>query len=730
MSTTQTIEPVLPDESLIAEIFAAQGKSFRGGAVENLGGAPMGKGHGNDGQPFDIETACYKKPIYAEYDKARANGTRLKLVLKAGVKTMKSFALEVCAAEHVCNGSGDVALYFGTESAAESTATTRILNFYKGDDQFGGGIPRFREKMQTMRSRFDETNGALKFPDKTLFILSANLGNTQQKNLAFVGLEDSFVTEKSGMIKEMIARTTQYQKEAIIFLESQGGEKGFDFDTEFEDTDQRELHVNCPCCGKQHIFNWKAYDKEWMTRPEDFVATLTFAEVDRIKLMVDSQYPLASEAEKQSTISQELSTLQKELSEKLKGKIAGFRRGADELIKLPNGAYNEAAVLRETHFECFHCGGLWRDDGEFGPTRIALDQSAGKPENHVPLRPDALPGNVGFNIPQWINRRLPWGPMMLEKLKAERTANELGNFMPLKIWWQKVAARTWDENISAKAPEKIGATIYEIDPAKKVPGEKVRISGTDIQFNLTHMIYQAWSICERPRLLHYEWIKPATAGLSDQDAREYCKDRVRELDKLYGIEPQNSMKDCGHRPDLMREWAAEDAILVPMPDYMGRKTMKWISYGLLIGDDKAGYKWANPGRAPTIARYKQYEWTQVDAFKNGRRVKVPIHHRLWSNPSIKEIAVRWRDGDSAPKIEVHEKFLQLPPGATEAMKKESFMAQMTSERLLPWRGRPGKFRWDNEGRPNHAWDGFCMVIVRMDELGMLNHFDAPADDSE
>jgi hypothetical protein len=53
---------------------------------------------------------------------------------------------------------------------------------------------------------------------------------------------------------------------------------------------------------------------------------------------------------------------------------------------------------------------------------------------------------------------------------------------------------------------------------------------------------------------------------------------------------------------------------------------------------------------------------------------------------------------------------------------------MTSERLLPWKGRPGKMRWDNEGRPNHAWDGFCQIIERLDELGMLVSFNKPEED--
>jgi hypothetical protein len=743
----------------------------------------MGKGHGNNNEPFDIETACYLKPIFAAYDQARRNRQRLFLVVFAGVKTMKSFAQEVCAADHVCNARGDAALFFFSGETADTGSTTRIMDYFKV-------IPRFAARLEQLRSRFDDTMGAVKFPDKTLFLLAANMGNTQQKNLAFVGLQDAFLTGTTGMIKEMEARTTQYAKECIIFLESQGGEKGDDFDMAYGRTDQRELYVKCPACERAHVFNWKAFDEQEMTRGDGFEAVLPKARVkeieDRSLKFGLGEHRTSNEGEgnfeqkvtegenestvhsPQSTVGQgagsvdvpstaddgaarqhrptdddlrnpfsavnhaigfEIGFAERELSEALKKperRVAGFKRGDRiDALKLDSkisekGEINEAAVLKHTCFECFHCGSIWRDDGEFGPTRIALDRSA----HYVAQRPDALACNVGFNIPQWINRRIGWGEIMLEKLQAHQTLSEFGNIAHLQKWWQKRAARAWSTDINVKAPEKLGATIYEIDPKVKLPGELVRIAGCDFQLNGTHLPYQAWAIGDgrRPRLLHWEWVKPVQVGLPDDQAREFCKKRVRELNKQWGIEQQNFMIDAAHRPDLVREWAAEDAVFARIR-LGSRLTNKWVSYGLLIGDDRASYKWHHPGRASTLERFKQYEFVDVDIVKDGKRMRIPIHHRLWSNPSIKDIAMRWRDGDSAPKIEVHEKFLAETG-------KESFWSQMTSERKMPWKGRPGKMRYDNEGKPNHAWDGFCMVMVRMDELGYLNSFGPPVEEEK
>lgn len=704
MEQASTSEVSAIDESLMREMFAAQGISFRGGAVDNLENAPMGKGHGNAGQPFDIETACYLKPKFAEYDKARKNGTRLKLMDKSGVKTIKSFGLEVCAGEHVCNASGDAAIFFGSEAAAESTSTTRILDFFRR-------IPRFAKKVETMRTRFDDQQGMMRFPDKTLFIQSANMGNLQQKNLEFAGLQDAFVTEASGMIDEMIARTTQYEKTCILYIESQGGEKGYDFDRHYEDTDQRELHVLCPCCGTNHIFNWHAFDEQSMSRPDG-------------DLFVPKPPLIIPSLEWNAWINHHQPLL--------KGKVAGFRRGADELIKFADGSYNEAAILRETHFECFHCGGIWRDDGEFGETRIALDRSS----NYVAARKDALPGNVGFNTPQWINRRLGWGKMMLEKLKAQKTNNLLGNIEPLKKWWQKTAARTWDGEITGRSVERPGASIY--DTKEKIPGEKCRISATDIQFKLTHMVYLAVAVGDGvpPHVLHFEWVKPPSAtdvaplipygqkvvdlihaGVeTDFKKAVFCKARVRELDAHFGIYTINSMKDCAHEPELVREWAAEDAVWAKTQD-RGRWKPGWCVYGLLFGDDAPMFKWAQPGRKDTRERFEQFKWTDYWPIINGKREKVPVHTRRWSNPSIKEIAERWRDGLGAPKLKIHDIFLR-------DTSDQGLWKQLTSEENRPLRNT-GKLVYQKTRPDNHAWDDWCMIMVRMDELGYLNSFGPP-----
>ena len=675
------------DEKLLREIFAAQGKSFRGGVLDFIKDAPMGKGHQNDEKPFDINTACYLKPLFDEYDKAKANQTRLMMMALAGVKTMKSFAGEVMAADHVCNCAGDFAILFATEKVSDVGSTTRIADYLRG-------VPGFARKLQTLVRRFDDAKGAFKFPDKTLFIIAANLSNLQQKNLGGLILQDGFLLENSGMITEMIARTTAYRKEAIIYLESQGGEKGFDFDSKYLETDQRELYVNCPICGSEHIFNWKAFDDDSMTRPDDFVPTppLVIPSLDHAAWISEHRAGMMDGHQR----------------------IAGFQRGDEKLIKREDGNYVSDAIKRLTHFRCFHCDGIWRDDGEFGKTRIALDRSS----HYIATNPNALTGNVGFNFPQWITRRNDWGTMMLEKLQAQKSATTLGNFMDLKKWWQKTAGRTWDEKLNAKQSERAGASIYEIGDAK-LPGERVRISATDIQFRMTHMVYLAVAVGDGtpPWVLHFEWVKPPT-GFTDAQAAEFCKNRVRALDKQFLIQPINSMKDVAHESGMVMEWAAEDAVWGKTHP---RERPGWKSYGLLRGDDRPSYLWKHEGRKPTWERFKEYHNYKIQCVKNGKHTLVDVHQRLWSNPSIKEIAERWRDGYNAPKLQIHEKFLR-------DTSKDGLWQQLNSEQKLPKKNNAEKLVYQKLRPENHAWDCLAMVFVRMDELGYLNSFGAPPED--
>ena len=695
--------PGLDWERLFYRAFAAENRPpFRGGVIENLAETPMGKGHGNHGQPFNLETACYLKPVFAAYDAARRRDERLKLVLQAGVKTIKSFALEICAAEHVCHGRGDAAIFFATGETADVGATTRILDFYRS-------IPEFAAKLRTIADRFDDTKGALKFPDKTLFILAANLSNTQQKNLAFVGLQDAFLTEATGMIEEMLARTTQYEATAIVFLESQGGEKGYDFDRHYESTDQRELHVTCPHCGTSHLWNWKAWD---MVRPDDFQAVLPRSEQERITQRMeagDERNPLSAA---NHALGFELAWAQEELSTTLRQparRHCGFKRGADELIKLPGGEYNEQEILNQTHFECFHCGGLWRDDGEFGPTRVGLDQSS----HYVAARTDALPWNVGFNIPQWVNRRLSWGKIMLEKLLAQKIYDTTGNLAPLKKWWQKVAARTWDPDLMARHAEtQISVGSYELDPAKLIPDEHSRNLAVDCQKDETKdTVGTFWYVARAFDKF----------GNSRQLARGFARswEEWIAVQKFWKIPNARVCIDSSHwTPQIMLRAASEYEEVARWNPMTQRQETYKSCWRLFFGDDARAFKVAN-GASSTFSP-GQPTAPVVVYDKEGRRIRLTLFKYRWSNLMFElQLDAILDGGPGMPRFEALPREKLTPFVQSKEAGILTYEKQMKARYKTEVRGKE-KFV-DIDNREAHYRDCELMQLVRASQDGLLGH---------
>jgi len=637
------------DSQLIRTAFKAIGRSFYGGCLANLGGAPMGKGHNNDGKPFDIETACYLKPIFAAYD----NPSVRKIVIKAGVKTCKSFAAEIMAAHYTCHGNGDVAIYFGSGDVADDQSTTRIFDYYKG-------IPSFSKKLATITSRFDITNGAIKFPDKTLRILPANLANTQGLNLGCVVVCDAFVTGATGMIDQAFARTTQYPDDKKVILESQGGEEGFDFDRHYEDTNQAELHVICPLCGKPQIFNWRG----WHRVRED-------------------------------------------------GTDAGFKRGDN--AKLDNGEYDEAAILRNTHYECFDCRGIWRDTPEI---REALDSE--KSISYVSARTTALPCNVGFNFPQWINRRLPWGQMMLDYLKALQHKQKFGAVEPLKLWWQKTAARTWAKDIDApRAPVVTGS----YDVKEKIPDEICRVMAVDCQQDPG-----ATAASGKSTMGHFWYVARAMdkAGNMFQLARGYATNAQewQDVQKKLEIANENVGVDGGFWRSEVIDMAAKHIAAYPRKV---RKHGRWITqtmlftYTVLVGSGKRVSWRHKDGRHRSVSTM-QPQSRRIQWQANPLDIKVPLYE--WSNLSVKDqLSELIRGGEGRVQFKSLSRS-QLPE---HVLLKEAGNLTYENQMGCEYRTQKknGEPYWEKSRPDNHYFDCEAMCLVLFGLGGFLGIAAAP-----
>ncbi len=636
-----------PNEQLLSLALKSVGKSFYGGCIANLGGATMGKGHNNDGLAFDIDTANYLKPVFAAFDNPKIR----KIVIKAGVKTVKSFAAEIMAAHHTCHGNGDVAIYFGSGDVADDQSTTRIIDYYRG-------IPSFKKKLATIFNRFDITNGAIKFPDKTLRILPANLANTQGLNLGCFVVCDAFITGTTGMIDQAIARTTQYAEDKKIILESQGGEEGFDFDRHYEDTNQGELHVACPCCQKPQLWNWKA----WHRQRDD-------------------------------------------------GTHSGFKYGDD--AKLESGEYNELAILRGTFYECFDCREKWFDTPE---TREALDKSS----HYVSFRTTALPGSVGFNFPQWINRRLPWGAMMLDHKKAIQNKERFGIVEPLKQWWQKTAARTWAKDIDVpRAPVITGS----YDVKEKIQDEACRVMSVDCQQDPT-----ITAATGKSTMGHFWYVARAIdkTGNMFQLARGHATNAAewQEVQKRLEISNENVGIDGGQwRHEVIDSAARNIAPYQRKIRKHGRlitQTMLF-TYTVLVGSGKR-VSWRHQDGKHRGVSAMQPQSRRIQWQGNPMDIKVPLYE--WSNLSLKDqLAELIRGGNGM----VQFKSLSRDALPESVLLKESgnltYENQMAAEyRTLKKNGDP---YWEKSRPDNHYWDCELMCLVMFGLGGFLGIAAAP-----
>ena len=684
------------DYKLVKRAFASVGRSFFGGAVDNRESAPMGKGHNNDGKPFDLATACYLRPIFDEYDRAVRNHAKLELVMKAGVKTMKSFVLETTACDHVCNRIGDVAIFFGTGDLADTVSTTRIMDDFMG-------IPRFKKKLSTIsnaegRARHQITNGAVKFPDKTLFLIPANLSETQQKNLGFVGLQDAFLTADTGMIAQIISRTTQYP-DAIIVIESQGGEEHFDFDDRYEKTNQGELHVVCPICGKPHVFNWKAFDESSMTRGEDFIPTppLSIPSLDRPAWIETNRPIMLAEGRK----------------------VAGFQRGQDEQIKNKDGSYNEKAIIEQTHFRCFHCDGIWHDDGEFGPTRIALDKSS----HYVAANSSAPPGKVGFNFPQWINRRLAWGTMMVEKLNAHRNASEFGNYEPLKIWWQKTAARTWSQQIITAKQRSVTVGSYDPEQLKELIANAHSVNmAVDCQEDGDHKEKTGVSITGWFWFVVRVYDKE---GNSKQLSRGYCRSwgAWMAVQKKWGIPNDRVMIDCIFDPMGVRNKAIEcRSEIVPVtPHPIFKLAPQVTTWNLLQAITRQNNFKHKDGKERAWSEEMRDGGYVIDE-KTGRPKWITVPKIMFNkNPIRLQVDALYSSAPGMVKFEVLSRdHLRLPDGSPDlvTMKEESgkrtYENQMSAQQY-----NMEKHKYDELHPDDHYYWCEQALVVRAGMDGLL-----------
>lgn len=573
-----------------------------------------------------------------------------KNVWKAGVQALKTYGAEKAAAYFIAHDPGEMAIYDATEEMARDHCKSRLMPMLRA-------VPGISDQIAEVQSRHDISTTEFYLPGMTLRVWPLNLSSTQRITLRYVIIHDAFLSGSTGMIDQAIARTTQHPTDKVVIIESQGSDEQDDFDRHWKTTDMRELHVKCPFCDKGQPF-------EFGPQRED-------------------------------------------------GTYAGFHRGPDEKILLPDGSYDDAAIIRETYYECLHCRAKWYDIPEI---RHKLDESA----YYVATNPGANPENVGFQWPGWINRNLSWGrDIMLEYLSAKRADKDSGLKDPLKQWYQKRAAKTWSERM-AQTPVPIQVGGY--DPNSVVPNEHHRGMIIDVQ--------------KHPRLEDTAgsfWFKVYAAdkmGNSFEIDRGYIEPKEDKSGWEQLREIQEKWKIFNHHVRIDgRKWTPE--ILNKCAEYAewarfkiaGREIWMWNAWQVLLGDGPSrSYKWkdgvSRVWSPPTL--------NHVPVVKNDQTIKIPVYMFRWSNLSIKDqLHTLLIGGEGKPKVVALKREQTRPETQLKEVGEFSYDIQMRSEyRTEQKNGVP---LWDkvNTNVQNHYWDLACMMLVQMGQHGLASHQMAP-----
>lgn len=507
-------------------------------------------------------------------------------------------------------------------------------------------FPEIEAYIDQVENRHDISTTELYLPGMTLRIWPLNMSSTQRITLRYVFIHDAFQSKKTGLIGQAKARTTQHRRDKKIIIESQGSDEGDDFDSEWSAGNQQRMHVVCPHCNKGQKWAWDIL-RDDATR-------------------------------------------------------AGFKRGPEESVKNDDGSYNERSIMQNTYYECLHCRGKWLDNESF---RERLDSSS----YYVAENPNALPEVVSFHWPGWASRRIPWGTIMLEYLRAKTNEREYGNTDPLKQWYQKRAAESWSEKLTQKITP---IQVASFDPNQAIENEDHRGMVIDCQKHEDQdTVGTFW----------FECYAADKSGNSFQLERGFSKswEELLEAQKRWKIENRFvSIDGRKWTPEVLRRCAMYRE-LAEGRNWRGENVKYWSTWQVLLGDSPARhYKWAQDNLyrvwSPPTQRKEFVE------LQSGKRESVVVPMYRWSNSSIKD---QLKDlligGLGMPKFTMLSRN-QLPP---EMQLKETgdltWDKQLSSEIRQEKNGRP---YWEKIGnRPNHGWDIACMRLVRLCMRGLVGH---------
>jgi hypothetical protein len=702
--------PTQPSASLaelrLRRARASIGRSFRGEIYEDDSDIGLTQDDGQGNQPFNIRSAYYlKKP----FEDSRRDSTRLQ-VMTAANQIAKSLWAEMVAKYKIKYDPANMVLYDQTIEASRDHMKTRFMPFLLS-------IPIIGEMIQKVRNnyRFDVTTDDIMLPRMILRGRPLNEQGTQRITARYIFVHDACLSERNAQLFRVRKRFTQFLGRELFCVESQGGtiidDKPDDFTELSRETDDADLWIRCPYCDSPQNFTLKGFQRsrtdEFVPKPPKSIPSLDHA----------------------SWISHH-----RDLFLKKENRLAGFNRGDELSKKLPVGVFNAREILQQTVYICYDCGSVCRDTPEM---RLAIDLSS----HYVPTNLSAPFGKYGYRIPAWINQRIPWGLLMLEKVQADN-AKIVGNDLQIEDWERKRAGATFDPKSHMTTVLSVTASI--IDPLKMIPDEAFRDMNVDCQKD------SQLSAVKGEDMTGHFWATAWATDIHGNDVqlwRGYCTSwdewvmRYKEL----SIPTKNVTIDCAFKPDEVKAMAARYAEVVcaacgqahenNQPKCKCNVGAIYATWTMMRGDDAHSFR-GDDGVNREYQEMQPEEATIYDASGKAKTMKVNIIR--WSNFRIKNILNAQQSRmPGMPTMKVLPDNSPILSERTQVMEARlvngrlelSWDAQMNSEILGEDKtGRRAK--WLPIHKENHYRDCVCEHIVTKIRAGLAGRMEATEESAQ
>ena len=608
-------------------------EKFKGEIWENASRFKLvGKGYASmpaeqDGH-FQIETANHMRgPLRALNDPDVR-----KVYLAKATQTFGSICGDITVPFWLEHESDSVLCVFEDDPKAKLYVATRLMDTVKQHPEISKMISGIMEEDTQGRHRITSTR--IKFTaGRLLEIGGANDGTMSSLSWRFIWGSEAWLW-KPGMLEKLERRADRFANNCKIFIESQAGMAGEDFDTKSKLAHRVPLTWACPYCGGRQT--WECPKEYSIPRPGDFKPI-------RPRQGAGAQLEIWTPP------------------------VPGSESG----MKIPPADAGNGKILtleeraRLAKWECYHCGTLIEDnlknrkaiaDSYDQDYRIPILDADNQPTGRF-----RTPKTVLFVVPREGNYTNSFESGAASYLEAKE-AFESGNPVKLENWYMSQRAIFYEAKLTQTRVEVITSTV-DLDEKGRIPNEAFRSLNVDCQKDLVESLKQGkdvtghfwYTVCgndKQGNTVELQWGYATSWEMlfgvvtTNEKGERIITGGIKNKFK---IPTRNVAIDGGNWLDIVKEKAAHYRTMEPALDDSGK--MVWATWKVMVGDDGRGVKWED-GVWRSYWPPKTYVVDILDRRPGGDRwLKINVQVHRWSNLAAKQILYKMRLGlPGQPKI--------------------------------------------------------------------------------